>query len=271
MYFEVSTNENSPIVCNVPHSGTAIPEALREHFVLPREALDTEVKYMADNHTDALYSELLYVSSFIRSTISRIVVDIERFKDEKDEPMSNVGMSAFYTRTSSGMVLRNIPEETKHILEKIYTDYHDSLSGLVDSALVKNNLALIVDCHSFPSVPRVYEPDQKMDRPDICIGTDDYHTPQRMTKLLIQNFEDLGYRVAVNTPFSGCIVPTHHYQKDRRVLSVMVEINRKLYMNEKTFQKWNNFSEVGRAVSRCIMRSLNQFLENDSAPLIFMI
>ena len=261
MYFEVSNNENSPIVCNVPHAATAIPEEFGKDFVVSHEALVQEAEYMADKYTDALYSELLYISSYIMSKISRIVVDSERFQNEKDEPMSKVGMSAFYTRTSSGTVLRDISPEMKSKLEEVYLEYHDSFTGLVDSALLKHNLTLIVDCHSFPSVPRIYEPDQKSDRPDICIGTDEYHTPAKLTDLLKKNFEDVGYRVAINTPFAGSIVPIHHYQKDKRVASVMMEVNRKLYMNEQTFQKLSNFSEVGRTVSRSIIKSLNQFLQ----------
>lgn len=261
MYFEASKNDNSPIVCNVPHSGTAIPEELKLDFVVPSEKLDVEAAYMADNYTNALYSELLHVSNYIVSNISRIVVDVERFPNEKDEPMAKVGMSAFYTRTSSGVALRNISEETKLILKKIYDEYHAAFAGLVDSVLAKYDRALIVDCHSFPSIPRPYESDQKSDRPDICIGTDEYHTPPRLAELFKKNFEELGYRVALNTPFSGSIVPGPYYQKDKRVLSVMVEINRKLYMNEVTFEKLKNFSAISTAISRCIIKSLNQFLD----------
>ena len=260
MYFEVSNNDNSPIICNVPHSGVIIPEALKMDFVVTSEKLNEEAIHMADNYTDALYSELLYVSSYIVSKISRIIVDVERFLNEEDEPMAKVGMSAFYTRTSSGAALRNVSKETNLILKKIYSDYYDAFTGLVDSVLAKYDHALIVDCHSFPSIPRPYEPDQKSDRPDICIGTDEYHTPAHMAELLKKNLEELGYRVAINTPFSGSIVPGQHYQKNKRVLSVMVEINRKLYMNEVTLEKLKNFSVVSRTISRCIIKSLNQFL-----------
>lgn len=261
MYFEVSTNGNSPVICNVPHSAVAIPEEFRTSFIIPQEELQKEAEYMADKYTDILYSELLHVSSVIKSNMSRIVLDIERFQNEKDEPMSKVGMSALYTRTSSGLALRTLSPEMKSVLERIYRDYHDSFTNLVDAVLVKNDRALIVDCHSFPSVPRIYEPDQTSNRPDICIGTDEYHTPQKMTDLLKNNFEELGFGVEINTPFSGSIVPTRHYKKDKRVLSVMVEVNRKSYMNEETFRKLDTFPKIGKVISRCIIKSLNQFLE----------
>ena len=260
MYFEVSENNNSPIICNVPHSGTIIPEEFKGDFVLTENDLEKEVLYMADNFTNYLYSELLYISSYVMSKISRVVVDIERFQNEEDEPMSKVGMSALYTLTSNGSILRTISDSSRHTLEKIYNDYHDSFSQLVNNSLVKNNSAIIVDCHSFTSVPRVYELEQDSNRPDICIGADEYHTPVELVEILKNNFEKLGYSVEVNTPFSGSIVPFAYYKKDRRVTSVMIEVNRKLYMNEETYQKNKNFSLVSKDISRSIITSLNQFV-----------
>lgn len=260
MYFEVSENKNSPIICNVPHSGTIIPEEFRADFVLSQNDLDKEVFYMADNFTEHLYAELLYISSYIVSKISRVVLDIERFENEEDEPMSKVGMSALYTRTSGGDILRTTSAENKESLEKIYKEYHTSFTKLVAQSLIKNNRAVIVDCHSFPSVPRVYEPEQDLNRPDICIGTDEYHTPKELVEILKNNFEKLGYRVEINTPFAGSIVPLDYYKKDKRVVSVMIEVNRKLYMNEETFTMVDDFSQVSKNISRCVITSLNQFM-----------
>ena len=259
MYFEFSENYNSPIVCNLPHSGTLVPEEHRESFVIKEDELRKEIEYMADNYTDTLYGELLNVSSYIKLLVSRVVIDIERFKDERDEPMSKVGMSALYTRTSRGEVLRVIEEEKRQDLEKIYDEYHALFTNLVSQSLSNHNTAFIIDCHSFPSIPRVYEPDQKIPRPDICIGVDEYHTPQALVDILKDNFETLGYLVEINSPFSGSIVPLAYYKKEKRVVSVMIEVNRKLYMNEETFQKLKIFPEVSKVISRCIIKSFNQF------------
>ena len=45
-------------------------------------------------------------------------------------------------------------------------------------------------------------------------------------------FESCGYSTARDQPFSGSIVPMKHYQKDQRVQSLMIEINRWLYLGE---------------------------------------
>ena len=44
--------------------------------------------------------------------------------------------------------------------------------------------------------------------------------------------QHLGYSTVRNEPFSGTIVPLKHYRKDQRVQSLMIEINRKLYVKE---------------------------------------
>lgn len=266
MYFTISENPNSPIVCNVPHMGAMIPEEFRRDYIVDDQVLAHEVAHLADNDTDELYKELLHFSSFIMSTISRVVVDIERFEREADEPMSAVGMGAFYTRTSTGAILRNIGPENRDRLEALYREYHHALTNLTRGALTRHDRALIVDCHSFPSIPRPYESNQTTPRPDICIGFDSYHTPDALRDILQHNFRALGYTVGINTPFSGAIVPMEYYQKDNRVVSVMIEVNRKLYMDEATFRKSEHFSRIGKDISRCIIKSLNQFLPTRFAP-----
>ena len=62
-------------------------------------------------------------------------------------------------------------------------------------------------------------------------------------------FTKAGLEVAVNTPFAGAIVPEPFYsQRDKRVQSLMIEVNRSLYMDEKTGRKKETFEEVKEAV-----------------------
>ena len=108
-----------------------------------------------------------------------------------------------------------------------------SLELAVEERLGQYGECLIIDGHSFPEAPLPYEYDQDPDRPDICIGTDDYHTPVQLAALMCGFFEKKGYSVAVNAPFAGTMVPMKFYRKDRRVVSVMIELNRRPYMNRQ--------------------------------------
>lgn len=49
--------------------------------------------------------------------MSRLVVDVERFADDEDEPMARRGMGAVYTRLSTGERLREEdPAERRRLM-----------------------------------------------------------------------------------------------------------------------------------------------------------
>ena len=100
---------------------------------------------------------------------------------------------------------------------------------MVNERLQIYGKCLIIDGHSFHPKTLPHEPDQTTPRPDICIGTDDYHTPEWLKEAAVSYWESLGYTVAVNSPFAGTILPLQYYGKDKRVMSIMLELNRNLY------------------------------------------
>jgi len=113
----------------------------------------------------------------------------------------------------------------------------------------------MIDGHSFPSAPLPYEFDQSPDRPEICIGSDDFHSPVGLVDAAVSLFEQAGFRVAVNRPFSGALVPGRFYRTDRRVMAIMTEINRALYMNEASGERRPDFFTVASAI-RSVVRQL---------------
>ena len=95
-----------------------------------------------------------------------------------------------------------------------------------------NDHCLIIDGHSFPALPLPYELNQTAFLPDFCLCTDDFHTSEELVVRVEKEIESSGYSTVRNQPFSGTIVPMKHYQKEQRVQSLMIEINRKLYVKE---------------------------------------
>jgi len=106
----------------------------------------------------------------------------------------------------------------------------------VNGIIAQAGRCLIIDCHSFPSAALPYETDQSKTRADICIGTDPFHTPPFIRDAVAAGAKAMDFSVAIDAPFSGALVPISYYRKDRRVLSVMIEVNRRLYM-EKRFMR----------------------------------
>jgi N-formylglutamate deformylase len=227
------------VVLHIPHSSLQIPTDERQAIHLDDAALDTEQLRMTDSFTDELFPVTLVEADRVIFPISRLVCDVERFPSDEDEPMSARGMGVAYVRTSKGHVFRAQPEASHRqaLLDRWYWPHHAKLERTVNDVVTRSGACLIVDCHSFASVALPYELDQTSDRADICVGTDSFHTPSAVRDAIVKAARKEGYSVAVDAPFAGALVPLSAYGKDRRVLSVMIEVNRRLYMDELTGQK----------------------------------
>ena len=236
-----------PLIAHIPHSAVYIPPLFRQSIVLNHADLEKELLLMTDRYTDDLFSSVHEIGG--RSTIynySRLAFDPERFEDDDKEVMASRGMGVIYEKTSSGKNLRDKPssEEREHILETFYRPYHRAIHKETEDLLTRFSQCLILDCHSFPSRPLPYELDQNPFRPDVCLGTDSFHTPEQLTNDIQRFLSDKGLSSMINRPFSGTYVPLKFYGSDNRVLSIMIEVNRRLYMNETTGERLPDFDGV---------------------------
>lgn len=89
-------------------------------------------------------------------------------------------------------------------------------------------------------------------RPDFCIGTDEYHTPPQLVDIATQYLERAGYSVAINRPFAGTIVPMAHYHANASVSSLMIEVSRGLYMDEATGEQRPDFEAIASVLRRLL-------------------
>jgi N-formylglutamate amidohydrolase len=233
-------------ILHIPHAATAIPSDVRRSFVLDDDELQRELLAMTDHYTDELFALPPAIAVAVRYPWSRLVVDPERFLDGDKEPMTGAGMGAVYERTSTGARLRRplSEQEREALIERFYRPYHTALDAAAGAALGTHGRCLVVDCHSFPSVPLPYEFDQRLDRPDICIGTDRRHTPPRLRDSVVAAFAARELTVMLDRPFAGTFVPSAYHDSETRVQSVMIEVNRRLYMHEQTGRRCPTFETV---------------------------
>jgi N-formylglutamate amidohydrolase len=125
--------------------------------------------------------------------------------------------------------------------------------------------ALIVDCHSFPSRPLPCDENRDENRPDFCIGTDAFHTPPGLLQAVESAVRGNGYTIGVNLPYSGTLVPSAYHRKNPNVWSVMVEVNRNLYMDEKAGTKSPGFESVKDRI-QAILKELAAFGTTAKGP-----
>jgi N-formylglutamate deformylase len=242
------------IILHVPHSSTTIP--LKDGYVINNEAMTKEMLKLTDWYTDDMFQSDENV--MIKADFSRIFCDPERFTDDSQEIMAQYGMGVLYEKNDDGELMRVVtPELRERILKDYYWPHHEKLSNAVNKQLQLFGKALILDCHSYPSKPFKRDLNKDSDRPDFNIGTDSFHTPKHLIEASKAFFENEGYTVGIDWPYKGSIVPLEHYQKNKNVQTIMLEINRALYLNEPGNEKSEGYLEVKRVVKH-FMRIINE-------------
>ncbi|NMM35828.1 MAG: N-formylglutamate amidohydrolase [Phycicoccus sp.] len=234
MTFEIVPGDAaSPYVIHVPHSSTRIPDDVRAQLLLDDDELAEELRLMTDARTDELAAlaarQVAPRPWLFVNHISRLVVDPERLPDAHEE-MYVVGMGAVYTRTSAGLVLRDVDEHAERLLlKRFFTPYADALADRIDERIAACGYAVLVDLHSYPAEALPYELHQDAKRPPVCLGVDVDHTPGVLRERAFRACSAIG-EVFVNEPFAGTYTPLRHFGRDNRVSSVMVELRRDTYM-----------------------------------------
>jgi len=242
-----------PILLHIPHSSLHVPENVGPTFIVDQKELERELLLLTDRYTEELFE--LESAERLVFGVSRLVVDPERFEDDAVEPMAKRGMGAVYTQTTSGSPLKS-DASREHLISEYYGPHHEELNEWARNALAEHGRCLLIDCHSYPSQPLLCDQDQTSERPMFCVGTDPFHTPPYLTKSLVEALEELAQDFATDTiaafsgvvlvdrPYSGTMVPSRFYGLDPRVESIMIEVNRSLYMDEETGEKRPSFQNL---------------------------
>ena len=253
--YEIIKNKTTiPIVANIPHSSVLIPQDIRESLLLNDNELEQELLCMTDRYSDELFASISELGGVaIKFSQSRLVLDPERFLDDAEEQMASKGMGVIYLKTSRGRDLRKplSRQDRDNLIKRFYTPYHKAIEQEVALMLEQFGKCLVIDCHSFSSKPLPHEPNQEQDRPDICFGTDTFHTPDNITETMEASFRNAGLTPRRNMPFEGTYVPSK-YLNDSRVWSIMVEVNRKLYMDEVTGEKNGDFLRIQEIIDNTV-------------------
>lgn len=224
---------------HIPHASIEIPNY--EGFIMDK--IEENTHLLTDWATDKIF-DVEGVDKIV-TPYSRLFCDVERFEDE-GEPMADIGRGFFYTNGYDGSALRELDSGLKaYVYNNYYLKHHQLFYDAVKEKLAKHGVCHIIDCHSFNDEPLVPFMDTVLS-PDICIGTDVFHTPQYLSDHALHYFKSHGYSVEINNPYSGCIIPKLFYQVNPDVKGLMIEINKRLYMDEGSVneEKVKSLNEV---------------------------
>ncbi len=126
-----------------------------------------------------------------------------------------------------------------------YDPYHRALDFLVEKTHQRFGMCLLLDCHSMKSVGNTMNDDCGQRRPDMVVSDMDGLTSHpALSHWIAELLRKNGYRVQVNDPYKGGEVIRRNGLPAFKKFAVQIEINRSLYMNERTCTKSPHFARL---------------------------
>jgi N-formylglutamate amidohydrolase len=255
-----------------PHSGRVYPPGLMAASCLDAES----IRQSEDAHVDDLISGApAHGATVIAARLARAWIDVNRepweldpamFEDELPSyakgrtPRVAAGLGSIARIVSDGQEIyhRKLTfAEALARVEAVHRPYHAALADLLAEARQARGAAVLIDWHSMPSAAARHGAgahgangrgaNARGDDAgcDVVLG-DRFGgaCAPAVARLAEQCFRDLGYIVARNAPYAGGYTTEHYGRPVRKVHALQVEINRALYMDERTLAPTAGFRSL---------------------------
>ncbi|KAA5607634.1 N-formylglutamate amidohydrolase [Roseospira marina] len=241
--------QTRPLVLASPHSGRRYPESFLALSRLPL----VDLRASEDTHVDTLFEAGPDLGvPLLCALFPRVYVDVNRERLELDPSMffdplpANARTETPRVRAGLGTLSR-VAGEGNHIyrrklafadaesrLRQCYDPYHAALAGLIGETRARFGYCVVLDCHSMPS-SAVDGMGGRGGAPDMVLG--DRHggsCDSTVTDSAEAVLTDAGFRVRRNQPYAGGFTTSHYGRPGLGVHVLQLEINRALYINERT-------------------------------------
>jgi N-formylglutamate amidohydrolase len=250
----------SPLIFASPHSGRRYPPELLANARVSLISL----RRSEDAYVDELFaSAAAHGASVLSASVARAYIDLNRDPAELDpemfderppqsphtsSPRVQAGLGAIPRVSGDGQSIyrRKLSlAEAERRLATVHRPYHAMLHNLVEETKAAYGCAVLIDCHSMPSNARGAH------APDIVLG-DRYGASchPSVTALAEATLRRLGYRVARNTPFAGGHTTQTYGRPAARAHALQIEINRALYVDERTLERSKGYSRIRADMAR---------------------
>ena len=225
------TPGSTPLLIDVPHAGTHIPDSIASR--LTPEALKTPD---TDWHQDRLYDFALDMGAgMLTATHSRYVIDLNRpGEDVSLYPGKDTeGLLPLKTAAHELVYLAGQePDDTEKAerREIYHAPYHAKLADALSAIKAEHGFALLWDAHSIKShLPRFF--DGKLW--DLNLGTNHGETcAKELQDGLTEIAAGSGYTYAVNERFLGGHITRHYGDPANSIHAVQMEMCWSTYMDE---------------------------------------
>ena len=247
-----------PLVLDSPHSGTDYPEDFRA--AVSREQL----RQAEDSYVDELYASgpdvgaTLISARFPRSYIdaNRSLLDIDATLLEGPWPgpaipsaktLKGIGLIWRVLDSGEAIYARKLGiEEVKARIVRFHQPYQRAVKDALDRAHDHFGSVWHLNLHSMPAVSgRISEEGPGKPRADFVLGDRDGTTCEpEFTDQVARALRALGYEVRTNDPYKGVELVRAFSDPKAGRHSLQVEVNRRLYMDERTREKTAGFATL---------------------------
>ena len=254
-----------PFIFASPHSGRCYPAGLAARSQLSAEML----RRSEDAYVDELFAVVPALGApLLAARFPRAYVDVNRAPGELDPEMFDGPLPCALDTPSPrvaaglGVIPRVIREgldiyrdrlsieEAGERLTSLYRPYHTALGRLVEETYRRFGCAVVIDCHSMPSMPAA---------PAIVFG-DCYGTTLHPALLrhCEQAFLQNGFVTARNAPYAGGYTTHRYARREAGIHTLQIEINRGLYLDEERVAKTAAFAGIKGRIATAL-RQLVRF------------
>ena len=277
---EGDEGQSIPLIIDSPHSGTEYP------LDFNHQADFAQLRQAEDSYVDELYKHVSSIGGvFLDAKFPRSYIDPNRSENdfiledlhEKNNSACEIRFKpTIKSQLGIGLVWLKIPpngepmykdkitlKQLMHRVNKYHRPYHKILKNMLDNTYKKFGKFYHVDAHSMQNqATAMSDQSQGTKRPDFVIGDrEGTSCKRRFTDLIVDFLKSLNYSVDVNYPYKGMELIRAYSDPLQNKNSVQIEVNRKLYMNEETREKIDNFKILKQDLKKLINEIKKQYDE----------
>lgn len=242
-----------------PHSGRDYPD----WFLRQTRLGEAQLRSSEDAFVDQLVAPALAAGAVtLTARVPRSVVDLNRARDELDPQAVDgvearpgnarmlAGLGVIPRVVSHGRVIldRPIPQaEAERRLAELWQPYHDALAALMEAAVARFGVAVLLDMHSMPREALGH----LNPRPQVVIG--DRHGRSAAAWLREGTRAALmaeGFPLRMNAPFAGAYIAAAYGDPGAGRHVLQIEIDRSLYMDEARLTPHRGLASLAGRLAR---------------------
>ena len=266
-----------PLVLASPHSGADYPE----EFLAASRLDPLTLRRSEDSYVDRLFAAAPELGApLLAARFPRAYLDPNREAWELDPTMFADPLPGFVNarsprvRMGLGTIARIVASgeeiyarklrfaEARARVETLYQPYHQALRRLVGETETAFGGYLLLDCHSMPSAASGAGGQEPA---DIVLG--DCHgisCARPIVEAARAFLVSRKFTVALNAPYAGGFTTGHYGGPRRGHHALQIELNRALYMDERSYRRKPGFDRLAAEMS-ALVAHLGQVIQESLA------